>query len=113
MPTRARARALTASCHLLNHFVNDSAIPALAGEALSIARSLADDAVTADALSQLCWFRFEHGDLPAARAQIDEAVARARATGDPRLITDLLGRRAMSRAKGAIWTPPSLTTRRP
>ena len=63
-PTRARARALTASCHLLNHFGDDSAVPALAGEAIRIARGLADDAVTADALSQLCWFRFEHGDLP-------------------------------------------------
>ncbi len=95
MPTRARARALTASCHLLNHFGDDSTIPALAGEAITIARGLADDAVTADALSQLCWFRFEHGDLPAALAQIDEAVGLARTTGDPRLMADLLGRRAV------------------
>ena len=95
MPTRTRAEALTVSCHLLNHFGDDSAIPSLAGEALSIARSLADDAVTADALSQLCWFRFERGDLPAARAQIDEAVGLARITGDRRLIADLLGRRAV------------------
>ena len=62
------------SCHLLNHFGDDSTIPSLAGEAISIARGLTDAAVTADALGQLCWFRFEHGDLPAARAQIDEAV---------------------------------------
>ncbi|MGO8958954.1 MAG: LuxR C-terminal-related transcriptional regulator [Streptosporangiaceae bacterium] len=95
MPTHARARALTASCHLLNHFGNDSTIPALAGEAISIARSLADASVTADALSQLCWFRLERGDLPAARAEIDEAVGLARTTGDPRLIADLLGRRAV------------------
>ena len=33
-PTRARARALTVSCHLLNHFGDDSAIPSLADEAL-------------------------------------------------------------------------------
>jgi predicted ATPase/class 3 adenylate cyclase/DNA-binding CsgD family transcriptional regulator len=95
IPTRARARALTVSCHLLNHFGDDSTIPSLAGEAIQIARGLADDAVTADALSQLCWFRFEQGDLPAARAQIDEAVGLARAAGDPRLIADLLGRRAV------------------
>jgi predicted ATPase/class 3 adenylate cyclase/DNA-binding CsgD family transcriptional regulator len=95
IPTRARARALTVSCHLLNHFGDDSAIPSLAGEALRIARDLPEDALAADALSQLCWFRFERGDLPAALAQIDEAVGLARTTGDPRLIADLLGRRAV------------------
>jgi predicted ATPase/DNA-binding CsgD family transcriptional regulator len=95
MPTRARARALTASCHLRDRFADDSAVPALAGEAIRIARSLADDAVTADALAQLCWFRFEHGDLPAALAQIDEAVALARTAGDPRLIAEVLGHRAV------------------
>jgi predicted ATPase/class 3 adenylate cyclase/DNA-binding CsgD family transcriptional regulator len=95
MPTLTRARALNASCHLLNHFGDDSMIPALAGEAIKIARSLADDAATADALSQLCWFRLERGDLPAALAQIDEAVGLARTTGDPRLMADLLGRRAV------------------
>jgi predicted ATPase/class 3 adenylate cyclase/DNA-binding CsgD family transcriptional regulator len=95
LPTRTRARALTASCHLLNHFSDDSAIPSIADEAIGIARGLADDAVTADALSQLCWFRFEHGDLPAALADIDEAVGLARASGDPRLIAEILGRRAV------------------
>jgi predicted ATPase/class 3 adenylate cyclase/DNA-binding CsgD family transcriptional regulator len=95
LPTRARALALTARCHLLNHFADDSAIPVLAGEAIKIARDLADAAVTADALSQECWFMLERGDLPAALAQIEEAVALARTTGDPRLIADLLGRRAV------------------
>ena len=95
MPTRARARALTASCHLLLRFGDDSAVPSLAGEAITIAGDLADDAVTADALVQLCWFRFEHGDLPAALGQIDEAVALARAAGDPRLIAEVLGCRAV------------------
>ena len=93
--TRSRALALTVTCHLLNHFGDDSAIPSLAGEALRIARDLADDALAGDALSQLCWFRYERGDLPAALAQIDEGVGLARATGDPRLIADLLGRRAV------------------
>ena len=74
MPTRARARALNASCHLRDRFGDDSAIPAIADEAIRIARDLADDAVAADALSELCWSSFEHGDLPAALAQIDEAV---------------------------------------
>jgi len=95
MPARARARALNASCHLRDRFGDDSAVPAMAGEAITIGRGLADDAVTADALSELCWFRYEHGDLPAALAQIDEAVELARSAGDPRLIADLLGHRAV------------------
>ena len=95
MPTRARAQALTASCHLRDRFADDSAVPSLAGEAIRIARGLADDAITADALSELCWFRYEHGDLPAALAEIGEAVALARRAGDPRLIADLLGHRAV------------------
>jgi predicted ATPase/class 3 adenylate cyclase/DNA-binding CsgD family transcriptional regulator len=94
LPTRTRAQALTASSHLLNHFGDDSTIPALAGEAIKIGRDLGDAAVTADALSQMCWFMLERGDLPAALAQIDEAVELARTTGDPRLMADLLGRRA-------------------
>jgi non-specific serine/threonine protein kinase len=99
LPARARARALNASCHLRDRFGDDSAVPALAGEAITIARGLADDAVTADALSELCWFRYEHGDLPAALAQIDEAVELARRAGDPRLIADLLGHRAVFAAE--------------
>ena len=94
-PTPARARALTVSCHLLNHFGDDSTIPSLAGEAISIGRSLTDAAITADALGQLSWFRFERGDLPAARTQIEEAVKLALTSEDPRLIADLLGRRAV------------------
>ena len=95
MPTRPRARALTASCHLLDHFGNDSSAPSMVGEAIRIARGLADDAVAADAVAQLCWLRFEHGDLPAALAQIDEAVGLARTAGDPRLIASVLSRRAV------------------
>ena len=45
----------------------------MADEALKIVRGLADDAVAADS-AQPCWLSFEHGDLPAALAQIDEAV---------------------------------------
>ncbi len=99
IPTRARAQALNASCHLRDRFGDDSTVPALAGEAIRIARDLADDAITADALSELCWFRYEHGDLPAALAQIDEAVELARRAGDPRLIADLLGHRAVFAAE--------------
>jgi non-specific serine/threonine protein kinase len=95
MPTRSRARALVASCHLLIRFGDDSALPSMAEEAIEIARGLADDAVVADALAQLCWFRLEHGELPAALAQIGEAVALARVTGDPRLIAYVLGHRAV------------------
>jgi predicted ATPase/DNA-binding CsgD family transcriptional regulator len=94
-PTRARAQALIARCHLLIRFGDYSAVPAMAGEAIKIAGDLADDAVAADALAQLCWYTFEHGDLPAALAQIDQAVTLARATGDPRLIAYALGHRAV------------------
>jgi hypothetical protein len=73
---------------------------AMAGEAITIGRDLADAAVTADALSQMCWFIMERGNLPAALAQIDEAVALARATGDPRLMADLPG------PPGAEWDFP-------
>jgi predicted ATPase/class 3 adenylate cyclase/DNA-binding CsgD family transcriptional regulator/tetratricopeptide (TPR) repeat protein len=99
MPTRARACALIASCHLRDRFGDDSVIPALADEAIRIARGLADDAVTADALSELCWSRYEQGDLPAALAQINEAVELARRAGDPRLVADLLGHRAVFAAE--------------
>jgi predicted ATPase/class 3 adenylate cyclase/DNA-binding CsgD family transcriptional regulator len=95
MPSPARARALIASCHLLQHFGDSQAVPLMADEAMHIARTLADDALAADALAQLCWFRFEHGDLPAALDDVDEAIRLARATGDPRLISYLLGRRAV------------------
>jgi predicted ATPase/DNA-binding CsgD family transcriptional regulator len=92
MPTRARA--LAASCHLLNQFGDHSAIASRAEEAIKIARGLPDPAVAADALSMLCWFRLLHGDLPAL-ADTDEAVGLARATGDPRLLAEVLGRRAV------------------
>jgi predicted ATPase/class 3 adenylate cyclase/DNA-binding CsgD family transcriptional regulator len=93
-PMSTRARALAASCHLLNQFGDHSAIASRAEEAIKIARGLPDPAVTADALSMLCWFRLVHGDLPAL-ADIDEAVGLARATGDPRLLAEVLGRRAV------------------
>jgi predicted ATPase/class 3 adenylate cyclase/DNA-binding CsgD family transcriptional regulator len=92
---RTRARALIVSCHLLNHFGDDSPIPALADEAIRIARGVADDALTADALAHLCWFKWERGDLPAARAEMDEAVDLARTTGEHPLLVDVLGRRAV------------------
>jgi DNA-binding CsgD family transcriptional regulator/tetratricopeptide (TPR) repeat protein len=95
MPTRTRARALTASCHLLDHFGNNPAAAPMASEALRIGRGLADDALAADALAHLCWLSFEHGDLPAALAQIDEAVGLARTAADPRLMASVLSRRAV------------------
>jgi predicted ATPase/DNA-binding CsgD family transcriptional regulator len=95
MPTPTRARALTAACHLLNNFGDGSAVPSMADEAIKIAGGLADDAVTADALSQLSWFTFHRGDLAAALAHIDEAVGPARRSGDPGLLAEILSRRAV------------------
>jgi hypothetical protein len=51
----------------------------MAEEAITIARGLADDALAADALAALNWFSFLQGDLPAALARADEAVALAKA----------------------------------
>ncbi len=98
-PTRYLARALSASSHLLNHFGRDPAIPAMATEAITIARGLADDALAADALAALNWFRFQQGDLAAALARADEAVGLARAAGDPHLITATVGHRAVFKSE--------------
>jgi predicted ATPase/class 3 adenylate cyclase/DNA-binding CsgD family transcriptional regulator len=94
VPTRSRARALAASCHLLNNFGSNPAIPAMAEEAITIARGLADDFVAGDALCALCWFTYLAGDLSAALALVDEAVALARSAGKPHLLTTALGHRA-------------------
>jgi predicted ATPase/class 3 adenylate cyclase/DNA-binding CsgD family transcriptional regulator len=93
-PTRDRARALAARCHLLNNFGPSPAIPAMAEEAVAIGRGLGDDYVAGDALCALCWFTFMSGDLAAALALVEEAVALARSSGDPRLLTTALSHRA-------------------
>jgi predicted ATPase/class 3 adenylate cyclase/DNA-binding CsgD family transcriptional regulator len=93
-PTRCRARALAATCHLLNNSGRDPVIPSMAEEAITIARGLADDFVAGDALCALCWFTFLAGDLPAALGMVDEAVALARSAGKPHLLTTALGHRA-------------------
>jgi predicted ATPase/class 3 adenylate cyclase/DNA-binding CsgD family transcriptional regulator len=93
-PTRDRARALAASCHLLNNFDPSPAILAMAEEAVAIGRGLGDDFVAGDAMCALCWYTFLSGDLPAALALIEEAVALARSSGNPKLLTAALGHRA-------------------
>jgi len=93
-PTRDRARALVAQCHLLNNFGRSPAIPSMAREAITIARALGDDFVAGDALCALCWFTFLTGDLPAALVMVDEAIALARSAGNPHLLTTALGYRA-------------------
>jgi predicted ATPase/class 3 adenylate cyclase/DNA-binding CsgD family transcriptional regulator len=97
-PVSSRAGALAASCHLLNQFGDHSTMASRAEEAIKIARGIPDPAVTADALSMLCWFRLQRGDL-LALANIDEAVGLARATGDPRLLAEVLGRRAVCKVE--------------
>jgi predicted ATPase/class 3 adenylate cyclase/DNA-binding CsgD family transcriptional regulator len=93
-PTRARARALAAKCHLLNNLGHDPAVPSMTQEAITIARGLADDFVAGDALCALCWFTFMAGDVPAALAMVDEAVALARSARSVHLLTTALGHRA-------------------
>ena len=98
-PTRERALALTAKCHLLNNFGRSPAIPSMAQEAITIARALGDDFVAGEALCALCWFTFLTGDLPAALAMVDEAVAVARSAGNPHLLTAAIGHRAAFRGE--------------
>ena len=92
---RYLARALAANCHLLNYFGDHPDIPSMAAEAITVARSLADDDLAADALGALNWYSFFHGDLPAALARADEAVALARTAGRSVLLVATLGARAV------------------
>ncbi len=71
----------------------------MAEEAITIARGLADDSLAADALAALNWFSFLQGDLPAALARADEAVALARAAGNPIRLVVALGHRAVFKAE--------------
>jgi predicted ATPase/class 3 adenylate cyclase/DNA-binding CsgD family transcriptional regulator len=99
-PTRYLALALVTYCKLLTHFDRRPDIPSMAEEAITIARGLADDALAADALAALNWFRYLQGDLPAALAGADEAVALARAAaGNPIRLVVALGHRAVFKAE--------------
>jgi predicted ATPase/class 3 adenylate cyclase/DNA-binding CsgD family transcriptional regulator len=98
-PTRYLARALVTNCKLLTHFDRSPDIPSMAEEAITIARGLADDALAADALAALNWFRFLQGDLPAALARADDAVALARTAGSPIPLVVALGHRAVFKAE--------------
>ncbi len=98
-PTRHLALALVTNCKLLTHFNRSPDIPSMAEEAITIARGLADDALAADALTALNWFRFLQGNLPAALARADEAVALATAAGNPKRLAVALGHRAVFRAE--------------
>ena len=98
-PTRYLALALITYCKLLTHFDRRPDIAAMAEEAITIARGLADDALAADALAGLNWFRYLQGDLPAALAGADEAVALARATGHSTRLVVALGHRAVFKAE--------------
>jgi predicted ATPase/DNA-binding CsgD family transcriptional regulator len=98
-PTRYLALALITNCKLLTHFDRGPDIPAMAQEAITIARGLADDALAADALAALNWFSFLQGDLTAALARADDAVALARAAGNPTRLVVALGHRAVFKAE--------------
>ena len=98
-PTRPLAFALVTTTKLLTHFDRRPDIPAMAAEAITIARGLGDDGLAADALSALNWFSFLQGDLPAALARSDEAVALARAGTNPNMLVVTLGHRAVFKAE--------------
>jgi len=98
-PTRSLALALVTNCKLLTHFDRSPDIPSMAEEAITIARSLADDDLAADALAALNWFSFLQGDLSAALARADEAIALARAARNPIRLVVALGHRAVFKAE--------------
>jgi len=98
-PTRSLALALITNCKLLTHFDRSPAIASMAGQAITIARGLADDDLAADALGALNWFSFLQGDLPTALARADDAVALARAGGNTIRIVVALGHRAVFKAE--------------
>src|SRR3984957_20087040 len=98
-PTRYLASALVTNCKLLTHFDRRPDIPSMAEEAIGIARGLADDALAADALAALNWFSYLQGDLPAALAGADDAVALARAAGNPIRLAVALGHLPVFRAE--------------
>jgi predicted ATPase/class 3 adenylate cyclase/DNA-binding CsgD family transcriptional regulator len=98
-PTRPLALALVTNCKLLTHFDRSPDIPSMAEEAITIARSLADDDLAADALAALNWFSFLQGDLSAALARADEAIALARAARNPIRLVVALGHRAVFKAE--------------
>jgi predicted ATPase/class 3 adenylate cyclase/DNA-binding CsgD family transcriptional regulator len=98
-PTRSLALALVTNCKLLTHFDRSPDIPSMAEEAMTIARSLGDDDLAADALAALNWFSFLQGDLSAALARADEAVALARAAANPIRLVVALGHRAVFKAE--------------
>ncbi len=98
-PTRSLALALVTNCKLLTHFNRTPDIPAMAEQAITIARGLGDDGLAADALGALNWFSYLQGHLPAALAGADDAVALARAAGHPVRIVVALGHRAVFKAE--------------
>ncbi len=98
-PTRYLAHALVTQCKLRTHFDRSPDIASMAEQAITIASGLADDGLAADALTALNWFRLLQGDLPAALARADEAVALARAAGHPIRLNTALGHRAVFKAE--------------
>lgn len=104
-PTLIRAQALTVSCQLLDRFADYSTtFRSSADEAIDIARSVGDDAATADALLWLSRFDYIQGDLPTALARIDEAVGLARAIRDPHLTASTISQRAVFRGERGDWS---------
>jgi hypothetical protein len=84
----------------------------MAEEAVEIARGLGDDYVLGDALSELSWSTYLAGDLPAALAMIEEAVALARAAGILTCLRPLSATARRLTAASASWQQPQPTSRR-
>jgi tetratricopeptide (TPR) repeat protein len=84
-PTLLRGRALAAAARLVGKYVADyPAAIALADEALAIARTEADDALTAASLLVLATTHTRQGDHRGCLDLIDQALPVANRLGDPR-----------------------------
>jgi tetratricopeptide (TPR) repeat protein len=90
-PTLLRGRALVAAAHLLTNITSEyAAASGRAQEALTIARSLSDERLRADALCQLLHTAVFVGDEETHAAIAQESLDAASVVGDPHLTAHVL-----------------------
>ena len=104
-PTELRAEGLLAACMLDVRRGTRDRIRALCTEAVEIAEAHGDGAATAEAMHQLGLHEWVTGETAAAKAQLDMALARARAVGAAGVeaaVTHSLGVLANTRGDSAL-----------
>jgi predicted ATPase/class 3 adenylate cyclase len=92
-PTLRRGRALAAAGYLVAYYVGDyPGAVAMAEEAVTIAHTVADDALAARALHVLVMVRYLEGDYHRCLSLVADALPIARRLEDPRAAARLLNR---------------------